>query len=91
MLQRSRREGGDTKRSIVRRRTQKPRRDINLDNFIQVLGGSANDDLIAETRYFVLNSLFYGEPVQLLEKKFGVFESPRFKGGFGCRDLYLLE
>ena len=42
-----------------------------------MLRDSANDDLIAKTSYFVFNSLFYGEP--MLEKRFGVFCSARFK------------
>ena len=84
-------EGRGTKSSITRRRTQRPRRDIDLDKFSQVLRGSASDDLLAEASYFVFNSLFYGEPVQLLEKRFGVFCSMRFKDEFGCRVLYLLE
>ena len=41
-------EEGDAKDSIIRRRAQRPRRDIDLDKFSQVLGGSASDDLIAE-------------------------------------------
>ena len=80
-------DGGDAKSSI----TQRPRREIDLDKFCQVLRGSASDDLIAEASYFVFNSLFYREPVQLLEKRFGVFSSTRFKDEFGCRVLYLLE
>ena len=53
--------------------------------------GSASDDSIAEASYFVFNSLFYGEPVQLLEKRFGMFCSMKFKDEFSCRVLYLLE
>ena len=53
-------EGGDAKCSIIRRRMQGPRRDIDLERFGQVLWGSATDDLIAKTSYFVFNSLFYG-------------------------------
>ena len=34
-------EGGDAKSSLIRRRTQKPRRDKDLDRFSQVLMGSA--------------------------------------------------
>ena len=83
-------EDGDAKSSIVRRRAQRPRRDLDLDKFSQVLRGSARDDLIAETNCFVFNCLFYGEPVQLLEKTFGAFCSTRFKDEFGCRVLYLL-
>ena len=52
-------EEGDAKDSIIRRRAQRLRRDIDLDKFSQVLRGSASDDLIAETRCFVFNSLFY--------------------------------
>ena len=82
---------GDAKDSVVRRRAQRPRRDIDLGNFSQVLRESASDDLIAEASYFVFNFLFYGEPVQLLEKRFGVFCSTRFKDEFSCRVVYLLE
>ena len=66
-------EEGDVKGSIIQRRAQRPGRDVDLNKFSQVLKGSANDALIAEASYFVFNSLFYGEPVQLLEKRFGVF------------------
>ena len=41
-------EEGDAKDSIVRRRVQRHRRGIDLDNFSQILRGSASDDLIAE-------------------------------------------
>ena len=51
-------EEGDAKGSIIRRRVQRLRRDIDLDKFSQVLRGSASDDLIAETSYLVFNSLF---------------------------------
>ena len=51
----------------------------------------SSNDLTAKASCFVFNSLFYGEPVQLLEKRFGVFCSTRFKDAFGCRVLYLLE
>ena len=44
---------GDAKGSIIRRRAQKPRRDVDQDTFSQVLWCSASEDLIAETRYFV--------------------------------------
>ena len=53
---------------------QRPRRDVDLDKFSQVLRGSTSDDLIAEVSYFVFNSLFYGEPVQLLVQRFGMFK-----------------
>ena len=76
---------------MIRRRAQKPRRDIDLDKFSQVLRGSASDALKAEASYFVFNFLFYGEPVQLLKKRFGIFCSMRFKEEFGCRVVYLLE
>ena len=66
-------EERDTKGFIIRRRAQRPRRDVDLDKFIQVLRGSASDDLIADASYFVFNSLFYGESVQLLEKRSGAF------------------
>ena len=59
-------EGGDAKGSIIGRRAQRPRRNIDLDKVNQVLRGSASNNLIAETGYFVFDSLFYGEPVQLL-------------------------
>ena len=84
-------EEGNAKGSVIQRRAQRPRRDVDLDRFSRVLRGSASDDLVAEARYFVFNSLFYGKPVQLLEKRFGVFCSTRFKDGFDCRVLYLLE
>ena len=77
--------------SFIRRSAQRHRRDIDLNKFSQVLRGSASADLTAEARYFVFNSLFCGEPVQLLEKRFGVFCSMRFKDEFGCRVLYLLK
>ena len=71
-------EEGDAKGSIIRRRAQRPRRDVDLNKFSQVLRGSASDDLIAEASCFVFNSLFYGESVQVLKKRFGVFCSTRF-------------
>ena len=46
-------EGGDTEGSVIRRRAQRSRRDINTDQFSQVLRGSASDDLKAETNSFV--------------------------------------
>ena len=84
-------EEGNAKGSVIRRRAQRPRRDVDLDKFSQVLRGSASDDLVAEANYFVFNYLFYGKPVQLLEKRFGVFCSTRIKDEFGCRVLHLLE
>ena len=84
-------EEGDAKDSIIRRRAQRPRRDIDLGRSSQVLWGGASDDSIAEASYFVFNSLFYGEPVQLLEKRFGMFCSMKFKDEFSCRVRYLLE
>ena len=43
-------EGGDAKRSIIRRKTQrKVKKDVDLDKFSKVLSGSANDDVMAET------------------------------------------
>ena len=81
-------EEGDAKSFIIRRRAQRPTRDVDLDKFSQVLIGSARDDLI-EPGYFVFNSLFYEEPEQLLDKRFGVVCSTRFKNKFGCRVLYL--
>ena len=80
-------EEGDAKGSIIRKRAQRPRKDIDLDKFCQVPRGSTSDDLIAEASYFVFNSLFYGEPMQLLEKGFGVFCSTRVKNGFSFRVL----
>ena len=59
-------EGGDAKGSIIGRRAQSSRRSIDLDKVSQVFRGSASDNLIAEKGYFVFDSLFYGEPVQLL-------------------------
>ena len=79
------------KGSIIRRRAQRPRGDVDLDKFSQVLRSSATDDLIAEASYFVFNSLFCGEPVQLLEKRFNVLCCTRFMDEFGCRVLYVLE
>ena len=72
---------------VIRTRTRRPRKDIDMNKFSQVLRGSASDsdDLIAETRYFVFKSLFYGEPVQWLEKRIGVFCSMRFKEEFGAQ------
>ena len=58
-------EGGDAEGSIIGRREQRPKRNIDLDKVSHVLRGSASDNLIAETGYFVFDSLFYGEPVQL--------------------------
>ena len=63
-------EEGNAKGSVIRRRAQRPRRDVDLDKFSQVLRGSASDDLVAEANYFVFNYLFYGKPVQLLEKRY---------------------
>ena len=40
-------EGEDAKGSISRKRIQRPRRDVDLDRFSQVLRGNANDDLMA--------------------------------------------
>ena len=59
-------EGEDAKGSVIRRRAQRPRRNIDLDMVSQVLRGSASDSLITETGVFVFDSLFYGEPVHLL-------------------------
>ena len=41
-------EEGNAKGSIIRRRAQRPRRDVDLDKFSQVLRGNASDDLVAE-------------------------------------------
>ena len=50
-------EGGDAKGSIIGRRAQRPRRNIDLDMVSQVLRGSASDNLIAETVCFALDLL----------------------------------
>ena len=84
-------EGGDANSSIIWRCTHRSRSDIGLDQFSQVLRGRANDDLPAETRTSLFNSLLYEKPAQLLDKKFGVCYSTRFKDEFGCRVLDLLE
>ena len=55
-------EGGDAKCCIIRRRLQGPSRAIDVERFSQVLWGSATDDLIAKTSYFVFNALFDGKP-----------------------------
>ena len=44
-------DGGDAKNVIIQRRTQRPRKDVELDKFSQVLRGSASDDLIAKTMF----------------------------------------
>ena len=75
-------EGGDAKDSVVRRRAHRPRRDVDLNKFSEVLRGTACDHLMTEISCFVFNSLFYGESVQLLEKRFGVFCSTRFSSVF---------
>ena len=62
-----------------------------MDTLSHLLRGNASEVLIAETRCFVFNSLLDREPVQLLEKRFGVFCSTRFKGEFGRGVLRLLE
>ena len=72
-------EGGDSKGFIIGRRTQRPRRNIDLDKVSQVLRGSVNNNLIAETGCFVFDPLFHGEPVQWLQKRFSVFCSARLK------------
>ena len=51
-------KGGDTKGSIIGRRAQRPRRNIDLDKVSQVLSESASGNLIAETGCFVFDSLF---------------------------------
>ena len=57
-------EEGGAKGSMIIRRAQRPRRDVDLNKFRQVPRGSASDDLIGEPGSdFVFNSLFYGEPV----------------------------
>ena len=73
---------GDAKSYIIRRRAQRPRIDIDQDKFSQVLRGSASDDSVAKTSYFLFNYQFYGEPVQLLEKRFGVLCSTKYKNEF---------
>ena len=84
-------ESGDAKGSIIRRRAQIPRRNIDLYKVGQVLRGSASNDLIAKTGYFVFESLFYQEPLQLLQKRFSVFCSTRLKDELSSIILYLLE
>ena len=42
-------EGGDAKRLVIRRRTQRAGRDIILEEVSQVLRGSVTDNLIAGT------------------------------------------
>ena len=84
-------EVGDAKSSIFGRRTQRPRRDIDLDKVSQVMRGSASDNQIAETGCLVFDFMFYGEPVQLLQKKCSMFCSRRLKGELVSRVLYLLE
>ena len=59
-------EGGDAKGSIIGRRAQRSRRNIDLNKVSQELSGCASDNVIAETGCFVFDSLFHGEPVQLL-------------------------
>ena len=49
--------------------------------------GSANDDLIAETRSLVFDSLFYGKQVQLFKKRFAVFYSPTLKNELGSNEM----
>ena len=70
-------EGEDVKCSIVGRRAQRPRRGKYLDKVSQVLRGIASNNLIAETGCFGLDSLLYGESVQLLQKRFSMFCSMR--------------
>jgi len=53
-------EGGDVKSSVIQRRMQRLRRYKELDKFGHVLRGSASDDLIAETSYFVFNFDLWG-------------------------------
>ena len=84
-------EDGDAKGSIIGRRMKRPGMDIDLDKGSKVLRGSASDNLIAETGCFVFDFLFYGEPVKLLKKRFGVFCSTRLKDELDSRVLYLLE
>ena len=51
---------GDAKSYTIRRRAQRPRMDIDQNKFSQVLRGSASDDLVAKTSYFVFNCQFQG-------------------------------
>ena len=44
----SREADGTTTTAIIRRRTQRTRKDVDLDKSSHVLGGSAIDDLIAK-------------------------------------------
>ena len=64
---------------VIQRRTPRPRRDVDLDRFSKAPRGSANTNLITGTGCLVLNSLYYGEPGQLLRKRFAVFCSTKFK------------
>ena len=84
-------EEGDAKVLTSEEERRDLEQDLDLNKFSQVLRSSASDDLIAEASCFVFTSLFNGEPMQLLKKRFGVFCSMRFKDEFGCRVLYLLE
>ena len=61
-----------------------------MDYFSQVLRGSATDNLIAETRSLVFDSLFYGEPVQLLEKTFAAFCSTRLQNELVSKSIVLV-
>ena len=56
-------ESGYAKSSIIRRRVQRPRQDINLDKVSQVPRGSATDNLMKKTGCFVFDTLLNGEPV----------------------------
>ena len=47
-------EEGDAKGSIIQRRAQRPRRDVDLNKFSQVLRGSANDDLKSRDKLFCI-------------------------------------
>ena len=45
-------EGGNAKSSVIGRRAQRPRTDIDLNKVSQILRGSENDNLIAGTGSF---------------------------------------
>ena len=65
--------GGDAKNSAIGTKAYRSRSDVNVDKFLQVVRCSASDDLIAETRCLVSDSLFYREPVQWFKGRFAVF------------------
>ena len=66
-------EDGGAKSSMIRRRAQRHRKDIKIDEVSQVLRGSASDNLRAQTGCCVLDFLFCWEPVQFFKDRFRVF------------------